>query len=659
MKLQKLMRRLSDVNTEIRREAVESTRGMREDACIPLLLKAMEDPDWRVRKTAVEVLFEDYPFDKYINGLTDLLFVEDNAGPRNAAIESLVRLGKEAVPFLIETFSTRNKDVRKFIIDILGDQGDPRSLPLMIEAIRDEDENVRAAAVEHLGKLREPSVIDPLIEILDGGDLWTAYPAADALGRIGRSKAVPHLVRALERKPLREPVLKALGLISDKSSLGAVASLLADPSRNIREQALIALEKFYRNGVDAAFIVEEVRRMHGDRTLEILIDQLRSGKREARISAVVLLGLIKDTAAYVPFLEISQEEDFKDEVKKSFVSIGRENPGSLLDLFNISNAYQLRMLCEVAGEIISPVYFDELAGMLDHADGHVRSSAAVSIAKLNDSRAVEKLEKLLGDGYEDVQEAAVEALSSLREWLSNDDVVGMLRSENVAIKKNAARLLGKTGAEENVRDLGFALKDENASVRKAAVEALSLIGTEEAKKYLIRSLTDEDPDIRIASALSLGAIGGEGVLNALILLSADPDNVVRVAAAKSLGMTGTADAVSSLVGLLGDASGFVVTSAIESLGAIGGNEARQAIISKLSSDDIEIKRTAILALASFEKIEKHLTPFLEDPDWATRIAAVRSLGGRAESGIRRDLEKLLDSEEDPSVIKAIEETLRV
>jgi HEAT repeat protein len=148
-------------------------------------------------------------------------------------------------------------------------------------------------------------------------------------------------------------------------------------------------------------------------------------------------------------------------------------------------------------------------------------------------------------------------------------------------------------------------------------------------------------------------------LNAVIILSTDPDNFVRAAAAKSFGMTRNRDAVPSLIGLLGDVSGFVVTSAIESLGAIGGDEARRAIISKLASDDIEIKRTAILALASFEDIKQHLTPFLEDPDWATRIAAVRSLGGRAESGTRRDLEKLLDSEEDPTVIKAIEETLRV
>jgi len=91
--------------------------------------------------------------------------------------------------------------VRKFIIDVLGEQMDDRSLPLMLEAIEDEDENVRITAVEHLGKRRESSVVDALIEILKKGDLWTAYPAADALGRIGDKKRYPVSSRPSERSP--------------------------------------------------------------------------------------------------------------------------------------------------------------------------------------------------------------------------------------------------------------------------------------------------------------------------------------------------------------------------------------------------------------------------------------------------------------------------
>jgi HEAT repeat protein len=117
-------------------------------------------------------------------------------------------------------------------------------------------------------------------------------------------------------------------------------------------------------------------------------------------------------------------------------------------------------------------------------------------------------------------------------------------------------------------------------------------------------------------------------------------------------------AVEVLVPLLRDKSGFVVSTAIESLKTIGGDEACRAIAAMLSSEDDEVKRTAILSLEGFEGVEEIILPFLRDPDWAARTAAVKALGRRSRGTVRVELERLLDTEEDPTVIKAIEEILR-
>lgn len=657
--MQQLIKLISNSNIETRREAVESIRGMRDSVYIPLLLKAMEDQSWRVRKTAVDILFDDYPVEKYVQGLIGLLSIEDNAGARNSAIEALIKLGKKATIYLIDAFKTPNKDVRKFIIDVLGEQRDNRSLPLMLEAIRDEDENVSATAVEHLGKVGEVSVVDALIEILDGGDLWVAYPAADALGRIGNKKALPHLLGALKKKPLREPVMKALGRLSDASTIEHIIPLIDDPSKNIQEQALKTIERFYHNGVDADFITGEMKRLLGTRAMELLINHAWSSKREVRISAILLMGLMKDEAAYGPLLDISQEEEFAEDVKNALVYIGTDRPESLLKLFDTDNPHQMRFICEVTERVVSPVYYDILDGLLTNDDGHVRATAAISISKLGDPRSVEKLKRLLVDPYEDVQEAAVAALSNLEEWLDPEQLAPFLRHTDTVLRRNTAILLGKIKASPAVKNLGFALKDENVRVRKAVVGALSSIGTEEAVRYLTYALTDESPDIRISAALSLGAIGGKDALESLTILCRDADNSVRVAAAKSLGMLKDLTAAGTLIGLLSDRNGFVVTTAIESLGGIGGNKVKDAIIGMLSSVDEEIRRTAITALAPFENMETSIVPFLKDPDWATRIAAVRTLGRHAGGYVRKELERLLDTEEDPTVIKAVEEILLV
>jgi HEAT repeat protein len=650
---------LSDNDIEVRRVALESLKGKPgDDVCINLLLKAMEDPSWRIRNTAVDILIEEHPLEKYVDRLINLLYLENNAGARNSAIEALVRLNKKATTFLIGAFDTTNKDVRKFVIDILGSFRDSRSLPLMLSALKDDDENVRAAAIEHIGKAGESSVLDALIEIIESDDIWTAYPAADAIGRIGDKKAVSALIKALDKKPLRVPVIKSLGLIGEPDSLKFIIPFLEDHSKIVQEEAVRSTEKFYRKGAGEEFITGEIRSIIGDRALDTLIAHAWSDKPEVRISAILLLGLMRDEKAYGSLLEISQEQDFEEDARRAFVFIGREKPESLLRLFETESLYQKRFICEVAATIASPLYYAAFKGLLKDDDGHIRSTAAAGLARIGDPKAIKPIKNLLTDPYEDVQEAAVEALVRLGSWLKVDELVSMLHEENPLLRKNAALLLGRIEAKEAVHALGFAMKDGNINVRKACVEALSLLRTEDSIRFLMLALTDEEPDIRVSSALSLGRIGGQGVFEALSLLLSDSDDSVRVAVSKAFGALREKKAVGPLIALLSDKNGFVVTTTIESLGRIGGGAARAALLQMLSASDTEVRRTAIRALSVFDDVEDELIPFLHDGDWATRKAAVEVLSKTKKKSTKNEIETLLDTEEDPIVKKTIEESLK-
>lgn len=655
--MQEIERLLRNDDVEVRRDAVNSLRGKADETCINVLLKAVGDANWRVRKTATDILLEEYPVETYIKGLIQLLYLDDNVGARNSAIEALVKLNKKSTPFLIEAFNTPNRDVRKFIIDVLGEFEDSRSLPLMLKAVKDEDENVRATAVEHLGRIGEPTVVDALIEILESDDLWTAYPAADALGRIGDRKAIPSLINALEKKKLRGPAIRALGLLGEPGTLKNIIPFIEDPSKSIQEETLRSIERFYHKGVDEESITGEIKRLLGNRVLDILITHVWSKNPEVRISAILLLGLMKDERAYNPLLEISEEEDFTEDVKRALTFIGKDNPESLLQLFETDNSYQRRFICEVAGEIASPVYYDILKKLLKDKDGHVRSLAAIALSKLGNPRAIEPIKRLLIDPYEDVQEAAVDALSNFKSNLSVTELIDMLDDAKPALRKNAALLLGEIGATEAVSALGFTLKDDSVRVRKAVVKALSLLKTEDSIRYLTVALTDEEPEIRVMSVLSLGSIGGKGIFEILCLLMSDSDDSVRVATSKALGMLKDERAVKPLVSLFSDKNGFVVTTAMESLSRIGGDEAKAALLRMLSSEDREVRRTAIKALSIFEDVEDELLPFLKDEEWAIRMAAVEVLGKRARGIVMIELKNLLYKEEDQIVRKAVEKCL--
>jgi HEAT repeat protein len=649
----------NDEDIEVRRKQVLELRGKGSEVAVPLLLRAMEDTSWRVRKTASEILGEEHPPERFVGGLMRLLSLEDNAGARNSSIETLVKLGKKVTSFLMEAFDTPNRDMRKFIIDIIGEVKDRKALPLLLKALKDDDDNVRASAVEHLGRMGDSSVVDALIEILRSGDLWTAFPAADALGRIGDRKAIPALVGALSVKALREPVLKGLGHLSAPETLEHIVPFLTDNSKTIREEAIRTIGTFYHKGIPADFICETMSKSCGPDVMDRLVAHAWSSKADVRVTAILLMGLLQDERALGPLLELYTEENLVQDVKRALIFIGKGKPGSLLPFFEADNQYQKRFITEVAVHVASPLYYPVFERFLSDDDGHVRASAAAGMAGLHDVKAVHPIKNLLSDAYQDVQEAAVAALSKLGDGIDVEEFIGYLKDKNPSLRRNAALLLGAVGAEASVGALGFALKDEDFTVRLAVVEALSSLKTEESVRYLLFALTDESPDIRASSALSLGTIGGPGVLEPLILLLSDSDDTVRVSAIRSLGMVGERKAVKPLIDVLADRNGFVVTTAMESLGRLGGEEAKEALAGMLVSDDREIRRTAVRSLSSFDGIEEAVLPFLNDPDWATRAAAVRALGRRATERARFELEKLLDREEDPEVIREIEESFHV
>lgn len=650
------MQPLTESEIEIKRKAIEDLRTQSHDIAIPALLKAMEDYSWRIRKLASDILIENFPLPEYINGLIRLLYMEDNAGARNSAIESLIRLGKMATPYLIKAFGTDNRDVRKFIIDILGQTKDRKVIPLLLQGLKDEDENVRASAVEHLGQMGEAKVVDALIEILCGDDVWTAFPAADALGRIGDRKAIPYLLRSLSVKALREPVIAALGRLADPDTLEHVIPFILDKSRTIQEVALKTVETFYHRGIPAEAISRELQK-YGSEMAERLLSMAWSKRDEIRASAIMLLGLLRDESTLPSLLDLSMDERFSDDVKRAIIFIGKNNPSALLPFLETDNIHKKRFIIEAMAEIAAQEYYTHFKALVVDRDGHIRAMSAIGLARIANPEAIDLILPLLSDPYEDVQEAAISALSLFGKEIDIDRLTNLLFDRDTRLRKNAAILIGKIGASETVNSLGFALKDEDLSVRYAVTEALSALGVDEANRYLLVALTDESPGIRASAAIGLASSSGKEAVEPLILLLNDSDDSVRVAAAKALGMTGDAKAIPALIKALNDRNGFVVTTAIMALGRLGGGDARDALIKMIDSDDREIRRTAIRSLASFDDTDNLILPFLFDKDWATRLAAVEVLCGKFNPAILPEIKRLYDLEEDEVVRKAIRKCL--
>ncbi len=659
--IEKISKLLEDGDVELRRQAVIDLRSLKdkvpaEDA-VRLLLRAMQDPNWRVRKTAIEMLSADYPPESYLKGLLNLLQMEGNAGARSGAMEAFVRLGKGATGFLMREFETPDADTRKFIIDILGQINDRKALPLLLGALNDRDENVRAAAVEYLGCLREATVVERLIEIMRSGDLWTAYPAVEALGKIGDPAAVPALEECLAKGPLKEVALRALAEIGDTRSIDTIVPLVEDRSKSVQHEALVAISTMYHGGVSEEAIIAGLRKHLGERAVSVLLNHAWSSRHDVRVAAILFLGMLRDLSALEPLMELSQEEEYRDDVKRALVFIGREQPEALMPLFKMRGDYHARVISSVAAEIAVKDYFEPLIDMLAGEDGHVRSNAMYGLMRIGDERAITPILGMLTDPYVDVQEMAVECLARFHDWLDLDGLARMLHDPDPVRRKNVAALLGKLGRPSMAEDLSFAMQDENAHVRRAAINAMANIPSPKTVEYLMAAITDEDTDNRISAILGLGAIAGEQAVEPLLLVFGDDDDMLKVYAIKALGMIGSPKAMPDLIKQFDNPNGFVVSAAIEAVSKIGGAVAVDALRRLLPSRDDEIRRTAIRALGGFIDTEELIYPFLEDSDWATRAAAVESLAPKGDGEVLRRLERSLEREEDSVVRVMLEKAI--
>jgi HEAT repeat protein len=660
--LEALAHKLQSSDAEERRvAAVDLGRAGKE--AVPLLFRAMADKDWRVRKTAVEALVE-IEGESVITGLIEALKTEDNAGARNSAIEALIQIGGPALDALLPVLTIPDPDVRKFIVDILGDIRDPLAVTeLITRLVEDEDENIRVAAAEALGKIRDPRAVDALLGCLHRYDQgWLDYAAAEALGEIGDGRALGPLLAALDRSTLREPILESLGKIGDANTINPLIVSLADPLRIVREVSIVAIAAVYRksNESDQQKILEAVRARISDSAVAYLEEVLISSSGDIQKAAIALLGWTGREGSIRKLLSLLNEEELQESVAETLTHIGKDRAGFLLPYLANDNALIRRTVAYVLGEVAYAEGEESLLPLLQDENGHVRSTAAAALGRLKSRRAVAPLLDLLADEYENVQETAIHALSLIGDESMLDGLIKEFSSRDAFLRRNIAELLGKFTSEKAVDALAFALKDEEPEVRKAVVKGLGNASGPKAFRSLLLATTDDDPEVRMLAAESLGASGAPEAQEALIALLADADLWVRAAAARSLGQFGGDKAGQVLVEHLGTASDIFLLALAEVLGKLHVGQACSPLLKLIDHEDPEVRKTVLVALAGYEgdEVLRAVIARLSDPHWSVRKAAVEALMRRQDTGVKAILAKIADGDPDAAVRQAAYEALR-
>jgi hypothetical protein len=203
------------------------------------------------------------------------------------AMETLVKIGKPAVPALSAALKDGDPYVRERAATALGEIGDVSAVPVLNAALKDSDSTVRRMAAGALGEIGDASAAPALSEALKNSDSTVRLMAASALGKIGDVSTVRALSAALKDGDphVRNRAAWALGKIGDPSTVPALSTSLKDGDPHVR--------------VGAAWALREI----GDvSAVPALSEALKNSDSTVRSTAAGALGEIGD-ASVVPALE--------------------------------------------------------------------------------------------------------------------------------------------------------------------------------------------------------------------------------------------------------------------------------------------------------------------------------------------------------------------
>lgn len=235
---------------EVRLVATQTIAAIGTSEAVVPLGKALQDAQVKVRRAAADAL-RNLADTRVLTQLGEALSDEESA-VYYAARDALTRLGKPAVPVLLQALGNANPRVAYVAQQALARIGEAAIEPLV--------KNLRAgsAGTAHwsaiaLGNMGEAAV-EPTTGLLEdsAAPLGSRVEAARALGISGSQSATEPLMAAAQSAPaaVRRAAISALGEIDDERATTTLAQALTDEAMTVRDEAMAVLREWRLGSVD-------------------------------------------------------------------------------------------------------------------------------------------------------------------------------------------------------------------------------------------------------------------------------------------------------------------------------------------------------------------------------------------------------------------------
>lgn len=428
-----LIKALKDRDWRVRMMSAWALGRIQDKKSAVFLTKLIDDPWLEVRPIAVWASGK-IGASSSVAPLGRALFLQNDIGLKEEIIKALARIGdKSATPALIKALKDPDVRVRRTAALALGAIRDERAVTPLIEALDDPKDRVIANALRALAVYDAPQALNRISFLKNGGNPMVTVAAKRAYEKINSGKPAKTLiidnpVEIYEKgdADFDRPALHLDSIMDynpeDTHNLETFPIKLG---RKIdMESALEGMNS------SAAVIRCESAWMLGnsrDKTAVIpLMDALKDDNPSVRWNAAKALGKIGDKRAFGPLVIMLKDPD--DAVREDAVeALGRLKDNRAVEVIgkfikNEKHGYVRAKAAETLGRLGGEESLKILHRLLKDPDAEVRLIAVVGIARIGNKGSVAKLKPMKSDNNKTVRKTADAAVKILQGRMKPDEL---------------------------------------------------------------------------------------------------------------------------------------------------------------------------------------------------------------------------------------------
>lgn len=670
---EELERQLVSPDPETRRQAAARLGAAGVDNPVPLIVRALGDADWRVRKEATAVAIQLAPAPDLLQALLLTLEPGENVGLRNAAVEAIAGFGSAGVSALAAALPELDADGRKLAAEALAQSGQAGAIGCLQSLVGDADSNVRVAAIEAISAVGSTCLelaVATLESCLGADEQLVKLSALDGLNRLNAAVSWDKLEPLIDDPILAPSALSAAGRCGSPRAAEKLALVLQNAKGRPWSVALQALAELLRSAEPLLRATCSALSALPQPVRARVLEQAGAGAEQVEIrrSALLVAGALGSEEAAAAAVEALQDDRVAAEAEEALALLGTRAVPVLAAHASSGDPEQRAMCIELLSRLTNPPLARVAAeavspALLDPSTEVVRAALA-ALGRLGDENNFERIaERLSGEPpVRKAAEAALYALSQRHPAFARR-FVQAARPEGVQ-GHAAAVIMGALGSPEHAATdaefLSVVLSNESAAARRAAVEALATMTTAGAVEAVAFAIADEEREVQHASVRALGRMRREdgsaaGLEHLLDLVQSSQDAALVAAAIRALGDTAEPRALHVLRQLARAGHPMAAVAAVEALGQLPGPRRIEGLIDALSHADGEVVKAALreLAVEADPRALAHLGACLDHEAWDVRRLAADLLalsGGSAAIGLLR---AKLPLEPEPLVKEAL------